>query len=89
MATQAQLAADLRDVLAQQQKTSGEIKQQTEDIQTLQASTDTLKQRVAELEAVIIAGGEASAELTDAVARVKIQSQVIDDQIPDPISPPA
>ena len=66
MATQQELAAQLRDVLAQQKKTSTEIT-------SVQASVDTLNAKIVELEAVIAAGGEASQELTDAVAAVKAQ----------------
>jgi cob(I)alamin adenosyltransferase len=76
MATQAELAADLKAVLEQQKKTSGEIK-------TVQDSVDALKVKVAELEAIIAAGGTIGQELIDAVAAVKAQAQVIDDQIPD------
>lgn len=82
MATQAQLAADLRAVLAQQQKTLTEI-------QGVQSAVDTLKARVAELEAIIASqGGEASQELVDAVAAVKAQAQTVDDAIPDAPTPP-
>ena len=83
MATQAQLAADLKAVLEQQKKTSGEIT-------ALQGSVDTLNAKIVELEAVIAAGGDATQELTDAVDAVKAQAQVVDDQIPDlPEPPPA
>ena len=81
MASQAELAQQLREVLAQQKKTSGEIS-------AVQASVDTLKQKITDLEAVIATGGEASAELTQAVADVKAQAQVVDDQIPDLPPPP-
>lgn len=82
MATSSELAADLKLVLAQQQKTATEIK-------GVQGSVDTLKTRVAELEAIIAAGGDAiSQELVDAVAAVKAQAQLIDDSIPDVPTPP-
>ncbi len=76
MATQAELVTQLQAVLAQQKKTSGEIA-------TVQLSVDALKQKIVDLEAVIAAGGDASPELTQAVADVKAQAQVVDDQIPD------
>lgn len=76
MATQAEIVAILQDVLAQQKKTSAEIT-------SLQAGVDTLKAKITELEAVIAAGDQASQELVDAVAAVKAQAQVVDDQIPD------
>lgn len=82
MATQAELAADLRAVLDQQKKTSGEIA-------TVQASVETLKKTITDLEAIIAAGGAVSQELTDAVAAVKAQAQLIDDQIPDAPTPTA
>lgn len=76
MATQAEQAQTLRDVLAQLQKTAGEIA-------TVQSSVDALKARIVELEAIIASGGDASQELIDAVAAVKAQAQVVDDEIPD------
>ena len=76
MASQSEQAQILRDVYAQQQKTAGEIA-------TLQGSVDTLNTRIAELETAVTAGGDASQELIDAVAAVKQQAQVVDDQIPD------
>ena len=80
MATQAELAAQLKDVLAKQVKTQGEI-------QTLQASMDVLTTKVTELQALIDSGA-ATTELADAVAAVAAQAQVVDDQIPD-VTPPA
>lgn len=80
MASQAEQAAILREVEAQQKKTSGEIT-------VLQGSVDTLNAKIVALEEVIAAGGEATQELTDAVAAVKAQAQVVDEQIPD--LPPA
>lgn len=83
MATQAQLATDLAAVLVQLKKASAEIV-------GVQTATDVLTAKIAELEAIIAADGEASAELTEAVAAVKAQAQVVDEQIPDlPVVPPA
>lgn len=76
MATQKELAAELVGVLSQQKKTSGEIA-------VVQASVDTLKEKIAELESIIAGAANADPELVDAVAAVKAQAQVIDDQIPD------
>lgn len=81
MQTQTELANDLKAVLAQQQKTATEIS-------AVQAGVDTLKQQVADLQAVIDSGGTISQELIDAVAAVKAQAQVIDDLIPDSPTPP-
>lgn len=82
MSIQSDLTADLKLVLAQQQKTSAEIA-------TVQASVNVQAQRIAELEAIIAAGGPITQELIDAVAAVKAQAQVIDDQIPDVPTQPA
>lgn len=77
-ATQQELAADLRAVLEQQKKTLLEI-------QTVQAATDVLNEKVKELEDIIANNPEAAAipELVQAVADVKAQAQVVDDGIPD------
>lgn len=81
MATQATLAADLQAVLAQQQKTATEIA-------SVQASVTTLNAKIVELEAVIADGAAPTQELTDAVAAVKAQAQVVDSLIPDlPVTP--
>lgn len=80
MASQAELTADLKAVLAQQQKTSAEIA-------TLQSSVDAQTVKIAELEALVAQGGTITQELIDAVAAVKAQAQVIDDQIPDVVPP--
>lgn len=80
MATQAELAETLRQVNEQQKKTGREIA-------ALQASMDTLNAKIAELEAIIAAGGTPSQELVDAVQAVKDQAQIVDDQIPDAPEP--
>ena len=82
MATQAELAADLKAVLAKQQKTADEIK-------ALQAGQDVLTAKIVELQALVDAGGTVSQELIDAVAAVKAQAQVVDDLIPDVPTPTA
>lgn len=76
MATQKELADDLKLVLAQQQKTVTEI-------QGLQTEVNTLKNTIVDLQKIIDAGGTIGQELVDAVAAVKAQAQVVDDQIPD------
>lgn len=76
MKTQAELTADLEAILAQNQKTATEIA-------GIQTESTALQARVTELEAVIAAGGNVSPELEAAVAAVKAQAQVLDDQIPD------
>lgn len=83
MATQAEQAQILRTAVDQLKKSAGEIA-------VVQTETNTLKTRVAELEAIVAAGGDASPELVAAVQAVKDQSQVVDDAIPDPpVVPPA
>jgi chromosome segregation ATPase len=81
MATQAEVAADLRIVLAQQKKTIEEIKD-------TQSKVDALKAKIVELEAVIAAGSEVNPELLSAVADVKAAAQAADDAIPDLPAPP-
>ena len=80
MATQAEEATILRNVLAQQVKTAGEIA-------TVQQNVTDLNTKVAELQAIIDAGtgtaGAATQELIDAVEAVRAQAQVVDDSIPD------
>ncbi len=85
MATQAELIQTLKDVSAQQKKSAGEI-------QAVQKSVDDLKAKIVDLEAAVAAGGSPSQDLTDAVADVKAQAQVVDDLIPDaptPVTVPA
>lgn len=78
MSTQAELAKTLQDVLAQQKKSLAEIQNQS----------TTLQQKIADLEAVIAAGGAVTPELEQAVADVKAQAQLVDDAIPDTPEPP-
>lgn len=84
--TQSELAADLRLVLEQQKKTSGEIV-------VVKASVTTLKEKIQELEDLITEGGVITQELADVGAAIKAQSQLIDDQLPDVVvvdpNPPA
>lgn len=86
MATQKELTDDLKLVVEQQKKTHAEII-------TLQGGVDELKTKIAELQAIIDAGGTGGTvtqELIDAVAEVKAQAQIVDDAIPDvPTPPPA
>lgn len=81
MASNAELTADLKLVLAQQVKTAQEIA----DVQTAQ---NVAIQKIVELEEVIAAGVTPSQELVDAVAAVKTQAQIVDDLIPDVGTPP-
>jgi len=80
MATQAELVAKLNATLEQQKKSAVEI-------QAVQASVDDLKKKIADLQAIIDAGGTVTPELVDAVNAVANQAQVVDDLIPD--APPA
>lgn len=77
MATSAELTAKLETIATQQQKTIGEI-------QALQGTVTELRQSVAELQAVIAAGGgDPPAELQAAVDKVATLAQQVDDAIPD------
>lgn len=81
MATQAEATAKLNEVLAQQQKTAGEIT-------VVQTEVNTLKQTIVDLQAVIAAGNDqVSPELQAAIDAVAAQAQVVDDQIPDAPTP--
>jgi uncharacterized coiled-coil protein SlyX len=82
MATQKELADDLKLVLAEQQKTAEEIK-------AVQASVDTLNAKIVDLEGQLASGSIVSQELIDAVAAVKAQAQIVDDLIPDSFPAPA
>jgi len=82
MATQADMVTQLNAVLAQEKKTAEEIK-------AVQAASDVLKQRITDLEAIVAAGGDATPELEKAVADVKAQAQIVDDEIPDITAPKA
>lgn len=81
MATQKEMADDLKLVHAQQVKTAGEIA-------LLQEAQNVAITKIAELEALIAAGGTVTQELVDAVAAVKTQAQIVDDLIPDVVPPP-
>lgn len=80
--TQAELAQDLRDLTAQVSKVNGET-------QGLQTEVNTLKTKVADLEAALNAGGNASQEVLDAFAGLKTQVQAVDDAVPDVVTPPS
>lgn len=81
MATQAELVADLKTVVAQLQKLDG-------DTRVLQQSVDAANAKIAELEAIIAQGGTIGQELIDAVAEVKAAVQVVDDNVPEVPAPP-
>lgn len=81
MATQKEIAEDLKLVLAQQVKTAGEIA-------LLQEAQTVAIAKIVELEALIAEGGTVTQELIDAVAAVKAQAQIVDELIPDVVPPP-
>lgn len=81
MATQAELAADLRAVRTQQEKTAAEIAE-------VQAAQTVSLDKIKELEVLVASGGTVTQELIDAVDSVKTQAQVVDDLIPDVPTPP-
>ncbi len=75
---QDQLAADLVALKAQVAKVGNEQG----------ARFDALTAKIAELEAVIAAGGDVTTEVTDALQGVKDALQGLDDTIPDPVPEP-
>ena len=70
---QAELAAGLKAIQTQVGKVAAEQA----------AKSDALIAKVAELEAVIAAGGDVTQEVTDALDGVKTALQALDDVIPD------
>ncbi len=80
--TQAEIAADLRLVVDQLKKSQGEIG-------VVQTEVTALKTKIDEMQKIIDGmGNAATQELIDAADAVKAQAQVVDDAIPDPVSPP-
>lgn len=77
--TQAELAAGLVAIQTQVGKVAAEQA----------ARSDALAAKIAELEAVIAAGGDVTTEVTDALEGVKTALQALDDVIPDapPVEP--
>jgi len=70
---QAELAAGLKAIQTQVGKVAAEQA----------AKSDALIAKVAELEAVIAAGGDVTTEVTEALDGVKVALQALDDVIPD------
>ena len=81
MATQAEIVADLKTANTQLRKLIA-------DTAGLQPAVDELKAKIAELEALIAAGGTIGQELVDAVAETKSLVQKVDDNVPEPPTPP-
>jgi len=73
MATQAELATELRAVNVSLEKIGGE--------------TATLLQKIADLEAAVVAGGTTTPEVDAALAAVKAQATRVDDMVPDAPQP--
>lgn len=79
MATQTELAEELRKLKAQQNKIAAEQS----------ARFDALTAKIAELEAAI-ANAPVTAEVENALTELKAAAQSLDDTIPDaPVEPPA
>lgn len=84
MATQAELAADLKAANTQLRKLISDTAQ-------IQPAVDALKAKIVELEALVAAGGTIGQELVDAVAETKTLVQTVDDNVPEqvpPVTPP-
>lgn len=79
MATQSEVAAQLRAAAVQQQKTITEI----QSVQTTVTSLQTEVARLNEIIAGIGTGGAVTQELVDSANEVTRLSQLADDQIPD------
>lgn len=72
--TQAEAAQQIRDLTAQVAKIGTE--------------TGATLQKVKDLEALILAGGDASPEVVSALTELKTQAQLTDDLVPDAPPPP-
>jgi len=79
--TQAELLEELKVISAQQKKTQGEIA-------TVKSLVDSQNAKIAELEALIAAGGQITKEITDLVTEIRSTGQSIDDELPDAEPPP-
>lgn len=83
MKTQVELAAQAREQATEIAKIGAEST-------ASRAAIDTLKEKVAELEAAAGNQTDATQELTDAVQAVSHQLKIVDDIVPDaPETPPA
>lgn len=81
MATQAEVTLKLNETLTVLRKVAGEVS-------GLQAGMDALNERIAELLAIIAAGGDASPDLVAKANEVQDAATGLDAQIPDPIVVP-
>lgn len=82
MATQSDMVAELKVANTQLRKV-------IEDAAGIQPAMDALTAKIAELEALIAAGGTIGQELVDTVAETKSLAQGVDDKIPErPVVPP-
>lgn len=81
MASQAEVAADLRTANAQLRKLIA-------DTAGVQPAVDALLAKIVELEALVVAGAAVSQELIDAVAETKTLAQAVDDNVPELPTPP-
>lgn len=80
-ATQAELVVDLR-------KANEQLRKLIADTAGIQPSVDALLAKIAELEALVVAGAAVSQELIDAVAETKTLAQAVDDNVPELPTPP-
>lgn len=81
MATQAEVAAELRTANTQ-------LKKLITDTAGIQPAVDALKAQIVVLEALVAAGGAVTQELVDAVAETKQLTQTVDDNVPELATPP-
>lgn len=82
MATQAEVAAELRTA-------NNQLRKLIADTAGIQPAVDELKAKIVELEALVALGATVSQELVDAVAETKALAQAVDDNVPElPVVPP-
>jgi len=100
MATQSEIVAQLKDVSQGLKDTQAAVASLQTEVGKVGTETDSLIKQVADLKAIIDAGGTITQELQDAVADVATQAgavksgitnvttavQAVDDKVPDVIS---
>lgn len=70
-------------IMASQAELADQIRAATSQLQKIGTETKSLVEKIDALQAIIDAGGEVSPELQAAVDELKTQAQVVDDLVPD------
>jgi hypothetical protein len=75
--------SDIERVIMTQNELAAQLTAVTDQITKIGTETAATLQKVKDLEAVIAAGGEVSAEVQTALDALKAQAQLTDDLVPD------